>query len=98
MLKSYKYKLKPNKNQKQYFENCFGSCRYIYNWGLDLKIKTYQQTNKSLSFVDLAKELTNLKQQEDKKWLYNVSNESLQQSLRNLDGAFTKFFRGGQRD
>jgi len=74
-------------------KNCFGSCRYIYNWGLDLKIKTYQQTNKSLSFVDLAKELTNLKQQEDKKWLYNVSNESLQQSLRNLDGAFTKFFR-----
>jgi putative transposase len=93
MLKCYKYKLKPNKNQKQYFENCFGSCRFIYNWGLDLKIKTYQQTNKSLSFVDLAKELTNLKQQDDKKWLYNVSNESLQQSLRNLDGAFTKFFR-----
>jgi putative transposase len=93
VLKSYKYKLNPNRNQKQYFENCFGSCRFIYNWGLDLKIKTYQQKNKSLSFVDLAKELTNLKQQEDKKWLYNVSNESLQQSLRNLDGAFTKFFR-----
>lgn len=74
-------------------EKTFGCCRYIYNWALDLKIKAYQESKKSLSAVDLCKELTLLKQKEDHLWLKEVSNESLQQSIRCLDSAFTKFFR-----
>ena len=37
--------------------------------------------------------LTDLKKEEQYSWLREVSNECLQQSLRNLDAAFTRFFR-----
>lgn len=93
MIKSFKYRLNPTKSQTVQMEKTFGCCRYIYNWALDLKIKAYQESKKSLSAVDLCKELTFLKQKEDHLWLKEVSNESLQQSIRCLDSAFTKFFR-----
>ena len=46
-----------------------------------------------MSYVALAKELTQLKQQEDTKWLKNVANQCLQQSLRNLEDAYKRFFK-----
>lgn len=74
-------------------EKTFGCCRYVYNWALDLKIKTYQGEKRSMSAVDLCKQLTLLKKDENHLWLNEVSNECLQQSIRCMDSAFTKFFR-----
>ncbi len=71
----------------------FGCARFIYNWGLDKKIKAYQADKTSLSYVDLAKELTKLKKTEEHKWLNDVAAETLQQSLRCMDTAFKNFFR-----
>ena len=93
MLKAYKYKLKTTVKQRKMLLNHFGCCRYIYNWGLERKINQYKTDKKSLSYVALAKELTQLKQQENTKWLQNVSNECLQQSLRHLEDAFKRFFK-----
>lgn len=93
MIKAYKYKLKPNENQKILFEKSFGCTRFVYNWALSKRIEAYQQEKKRLSYADLCKMLTNLKKEEDKLWLNEVSNECLQQSIRNMDSAFTRFFR-----
>lgn len=46
-----------------------------------------------MSAVDLCKQLTLLKKDDDRLWLNEVSNECLQQSIRCMDSAFTKFFR-----
>ena len=43
----------------------FGCTRFIYNWGLDLKIKAYLKDKTQLSYIDLAKELTLLKKTEE---------------------------------
>ena len=93
MLKTYKYRIYPTKEQEYLFLKHFNNVRFIYNWGLEKKIKEYEQNNKSLSYFNLAKELTVLKQNKQYSWLYEVANSSLQQSLRHLDNAFTKFFR-----
>ena len=93
MKRAYKYKLKPTMKQQQLLLRHFGCARFVYNWGLDLKIKAYQNDNSSLSYVDLAKQLTLLKKQNEYKWLNDVTNESLQQSLRCLDTAYKNFFR-----
>ena len=93
MLKTYKYRIYPTKEQEDLFLKHFNNVRFIYNWGLEKKIKEYEQNNKSLSYFNLAKELTVLKQNKQYSWLYEVANSSLQQSLRHLDNAFTKFFR-----
>lgn len=93
MIKSYKYILKPNENQKIFFEKSFGCTRFVYNWALSKRIETYQAKKERLSCVDLCKMLTSIKKEEDKLWLSEVSNECLQQSIRNMDSAFTRFFR-----
>jgi putative transposase len=91
MLKAYKFRLYPTKNQKTFIEKHIGSCRFVYNWALAEKIKTYEQTGKSISQFDLNKKITMLK--EEKKWLTEVNSQSLQGMTRNLESAFTKFFR-----
>lgn len=93
MIKSYKYKIIPNNKQKDLLIQFFGCVRFIYNWALDKKTSAYKENGNSLTYVQLAKDLTILKSQEEYKWLKECSIEGLQQSLRNLDVAFTAFFR-----
>ena len=93
MKRAFKYKLKPTLKQQQLLLQHFGCARFIYNWGLDLKIKAYKKDKSALSYVYLAKQLTSLKKQNEYKWLNNVTNETLQQSLRCLDTAYKNFFR-----
>lgn len=93
MLRAYKYRLKPTQEQRTFFEKSFGCTRYIYNWALAKRIEAYQTEGKRINAIDLCRMLTELKKQEGMEWLKEVSNESLQQSIRNLDSAFTRFFR-----
>lgn len=93
MLKAYKYKLMPNKEQMETLSKYFGCVRLVYNWGLEKKIKTHKECGKSIGYVNLAKELTLLKQQKEFEWLNECSSASLQQSLRNLETAFSNFFK-----
>jgi putative transposase len=93
MIKSYKYKIKPTKIQSNQLDQFFGCARFIYNWGLDKKINSWKNEQKSLSYNDLAKQLTSLKKEDRYIWLNECIAESLQQSLRNLDSAYNGFFK-----
>lgn len=93
MLKAYKYKIKPTHQQQELLSKFFGCTRYIYNWGLNAKTSAYKENGKAINYLQLAKELTTLKQQQDHEWLNECTTEALQQSLRSLDNAFTLFFR-----
>lgn len=93
MIKSYKYKLHPTVKQQKQLNMFFGCARFIYNWGLDRKIQTYKQDNKTIGYVELAHELTMFKHKDENEWLNKCPIEPLQQSLRNLDAAFVRFFR-----
>lgn len=93
MKRAYKYKINPTFKQKEQLSRCFGCARFIYNWGLSLKTKAWSEEQKHLSYFDIAKVLTNIKQTEEYKWLQDVPNETLQQSLRNLENAYTRFFK-----
>ena len=93
MLKAYKYKIKPNSQQQELLQKFFGCVRFIYNWGLERKTSAYKENGTKVGYVKLARELTSLKKEQEYEWLNECSNESLQQSLRCLDNAFTNFFR-----
>lgn len=92
MLKAYKYRMYPNKEQSAMIAKHFGCVRYVYNKALDAKIKHYSSTKKTLSCFSL---ITGLLIQEKKEhdWLREVHSQPLQMALRNLDNAFTRFFR-----
>ena len=89
--KAFKYRIYPNKEQQEKIAQLIGSCRFVYNWGLEKKIRSYETTGKPLSYFDLNKELTSLKKEHA--WLNEVYSQALQMALRNLENAFTRFFR-----
>lgn len=93
MIKAYKFKIKPDNKQQEMLTQFFGCTRFIYNWGLEQKTSMYKDNNSSLTYIELTKMLTNLKKQDEYKWLHVCVNQSLQQSLRILDASFTAFFR-----
>ena len=89
--KAYKFRLYPNKSQEDLLQKHFGHCRFIYNHFLNIKIKHYKETKKTITWQDLATQLPKLK--EEYEWLSEIGSQSLQQSILNLDRAYTAFFR-----
>lgn len=92
MLRAYKYRIYPTNEQKALLAKTFGCCRFVYNWALNLKITAYKERKETLGNVYL----TNLMKSELKaehEWLSEVNSQSLQSALRNLDTAYTNFFR-----
>lgn len=93
MLKAFKYSLNPNAVQKEQLTNYFGCTRFVYNLGLETKISAYTQSKKPVSCFDLMNQMKELKDNEAF-WLKECPSQTLQMSLRNLDNAYTNFFRG----
>ena len=91
--KAYKYRIYPNKSQEELILKHIGCCRYIYNYGLEKKIKVYQESKQGISRFELQTDLVVLKKQQETSWLKEVNSLSLQASLANLDTAFTRFFK-----
>ena len=81
ILRAYKYLLFPTKEQEVLLAKHFGCSRWIYNYALDKKIKSYQQEKKSLSRFEIQKDLPALKKAEDTEWLKEVNSQTLQASL-----------------
>ena len=91
MEKSYKFRIYPNEKQRVLMAKTFGCARFVYNYYLDKKIKVYKETKQSISFYACCLDLTLLKKEAE--WLKEVDKFSLQNSLRNLDAAYQKFFK-----
>lgn len=70
----------------------FGQVRFVYNLGLETKIMAYLGNKKNIDCFTLNKQLTQLK--EEYEWLKESPAQALQASIRNLDNAYTNFFRG----
>ena len=91
MLQAYKYRLYPNTVQKESIEKHIGACRFVYNLFLEKKIKHYAEHKSTLSCFALNKMLPALKIEYP--FLSEVHSQALQMASRNLDNAFTRFFR-----
>ena len=92
MNKSFKIRIYPNKEQQILIDKTFGCTRFIYNFMLNLKQKLYKNFNINLNYNNMSKILTELKRH--KLWFCEVDAVSLQQSLKDLDNAYQKFFSG----
>lgn len=90
-MKAFKFRLYPTTAQAGQLNQHIGSCRFVYNWALDQKTKTYEQTGKSISRFDLNKLIPTLKVQNP--WLGEVNSQSLQGMTKQVESAFTRFFR-----
>jgi len=90
--KSFKYKLRLTKEQESFCCQTAGSCSYVWNKGLALKKELWEKKKQKLSRFDLDKLLTLWKKGLD--WLSLPPSQSLQQTNKDLDQAFSNFFHG----
>ena len=86
MLKAYKYRLYPNKEQQEYFAKCFGCVRFIYNRMLSDKIEYYKETKQKLNN-------TPAQYKKEFPWLKEVDSLALANTQMNLQSAYNNFFK-----
>ncbi len=91
MMKAFKFRLYPTINQSNQLNQHIGICRFVYNWALNQRVKTYEQIGKSISRFDLNKLIPNLKKQTP--WLGKINSQSLKGMAKQVESAFTRFFR-----
>lgn len=89
---SYRFRIYPTEEQEELMTKTFGSCRYVFNYFLNRRKTTYNETGRGLSFKECCRELTSLKKALP--WLKEVDSTALQAAVQNLDKAYTNFFRG----
>ena len=95
--RSYRYRFYPTKEQKIQLSHAFGCSRFVYNHFLKERTDAYYERKEKVNYHKTDRLLTELKNNENYCWLKDVSSVTLQQSLRDLDKAFTNFFAGRAR-
>ena len=94
MLKAYKYRIYPTKEQEIFIRQNVGANRWFYNYALDKIKKHYEETNEHLSAqYQVTRDLPVLKKNEDTLWLKDVDAKSLIWTSTYLDKAYKNFFR-----
>ena len=95
-LRGFRFKLQPTDEQERLFRQFSGVCRMIYNAALEQRRDFYRQyqrtTGKRLNYVAQARELTALRAAFD--FVAAVSQTCQQQTLRDLETAYSNFFAG----
>ncbi len=88
---AFKFRLYPTIDQSNKLSKHIGSCRFVYNWALDQKVKTYVQIKQLIFRFDLQKPSQNLKKQTQ---LFGGADSQLLQGMaKQVESAFTRFFR-----
>ncbi|MFB6807592.1 RNA-guided endonuclease InsQ/TnpB family protein [Streptomyces sp. NPDC056387] len=89
----YNYRFYPRPAARQALARSFGCARVVYNDGLRLRNQAYEAGEKYIPSGELQKRvITAARHTEERAWLANVSHTMLQQAVRDLDGAFRRFF------
>ena len=72
MQKGIKFRIYPNREQKNFIHQTLGCCRLIYNRGLAMRKESYEE-GKKIGYTQTSAMLTELKKQEEFAFLTAVS-------------------------
>ena len=92
LLKAYKYRLYPNKQQIEQIQKTFGCCRFVYNQMLAYRKEIYETKKESMnkfSCINYCNQVLKKKYE----WLKEVDKFALTNAIRNMDSAYQKFFK-----
>ncbi len=91
MLRTYKFRIEPTKEQREKINETLMYCRWLYNALLEQRITAYKRCDVSLTFYSQKKELPTLKKVcEEYK---SVHSQVLQNVVERLDKTYQAFFR-----
>lgn len=86
MLKAYRYRIYPNKEQRIFFAKTFGCVRFVWNLMLNEKLNAYYNKEK-------IPQVTPAKYKEDFPFLKEVDSLALANAQINLEKAFKNHFK-----
>ena len=86
ILRGYKFRIYPNKQQENFINQNIGACRFIYNMMLGDKINYYEKEKKSLR-------TTPAQYKDEFEWLKQMDAYALCNEQINLQTAFNNFFK-----
>ncbi|ARF55855.1 RNA-guided endonuclease InsQ/TnpB family protein [Streptomyces gilvosporeus] len=93
MKLGYQFRLYPSAPQRGMLAKAFGCARVVWNDALRARQDAYRQGTKRPAAAELSKRfITDAKKTEDRHWLDDASAVVLQQSLRDLETAYSNFF------
>lgn len=92
MLKAYKYRIYPNKQQEEQIQKTFGCCRFVYNQTLVYRKELYETKKESMSKID-CNNWKNKVLKTQYTWLKEVDKFALDNAIINMDSAYQKFFK-----
>ena len=92
MNKGVKFRIYPDKFQQTLINQTLGCCRLIYNKGLSLRKESFEN-GLSIGYKETSSMLTDLKKDNGYSFLKDADSIALQQSLRDLDSAYKRFFK-----
>ncbi|HHD2716313.1 transposase [Clostridium perfringens] len=95
MKRAYKIEINPNNEQKSKIHQTIGVSRFIYNFYIAHNKEVYEKEGKFVSGMDFSKWLNNeyIPNNQDKKWIKEVSSKATKQAIMNGDKAFKDFFK-----
>ena len=94
MLRAIKIRLYPNKTQEQTLNKVLGCYRFVYNQMLAQKQNAYKTDKTNLKVTDLSKWFHGtLLKDEQYVWLKEQNTKVMKQAIRQMDGAYQKFFK-----
>lgn len=93
MIKSFKIRLYPTREQEKLMWKHVGASRYIWNYMLAQQQELHSSGEKHLSGFDMINLLKPLKAESEHTWLAEVSSSALCHVCRDLDKAYKSFFK-----
>ena len=94
MLRAIKIRLYPNKEQEQTLNQVLGCYRFVYNQCLARKQNAYNEDKTNLKVTDLSKWFHGtLLKDEEYAWLNEQNTKVMKQAIRQMDGAYQRFFK-----
>ena len=91
-LQAFKYELMPTGVQQRQMRRFAGSCRFVFNKALALQEERHERGEKKLGYAGLCRELTAWRNGAETPWLADAPIHPLQQTLKDLERAYSNFF------
>ncbi len=95
MKRAYKIEINPTDEQKSKIHRTIGVSRFVYNFYIARNKEIYQRKGKFISGMDFSKWLNNeyIPNNQEVKWIKEVSSKATKQAIMNGDKAFRDFFK-----
>ncbi|HFD8691639.1 transposase [Clostridium perfringens] len=95
MKRAYKMEINPTDEQKSKIHQTIGVSRFIYNFYIARNKEIYEKEGKFVSGMDFSKWLNNeyIPNNQEMKWIKEVSSKAIKQAIMNGDKSFRDFFK-----